>query len=228
MESLTLFPIPGFISYCAPTHACGTLLLVGRWVPTTICRPPASRNGPLVTARRKSLGSGSMALSRHERTKRKVDLNPLELIEQVVAGHDWPFDRTSDREIAVEVAGRWCDYRMFFSWREDVEALHFTCAYDVRIPTERHNDIHILLALINEKMWLGHFDLWTDEGLPMFRHAIPLRGTSGLMPEQLNDLVEVAISESERFYPAFQYVVWAGKSPTDALTASILETVGEA
>ncbi len=56
-------------------------------------------------------------------------------------------------------------------------------------------------------MWLGHFDLWTDEGLPMFRHAIPLRGTTGLMPEQLNDLVEVAISESERFYPAFQYVV---------------------
>src|SRR5215475_1898832 len=65
-------------------------------------------------------------------------------------------------------------------------------------------------------------------GLPMFRHAIPLRGTEGLKPEQLNDLVEVAISESERFYPAFQYVVWAGKSPTDALTASILETVGEA
>ena len=99
---------------------------------------------------------------------------------------------------------------------------------DVRIPNERHTDIHGLLALINEKMWLGHFDLWTEEGLPMFRHAIPLRGTEGLKPEQLNDLVEVAISESERFYPAFQYVVWAGKSPADALTASILETVGEA
>ena len=169
-----------------------------------------------------------MALSRHERTKHKIDINPLEMIESVVSANDWPFDRTSDREIAVEVAGRWCDYRMFFSWRDDVEALHFTCAYDVRIPNERHPDIHGLLALINEKMWLGHFDLWTEEGLPMFRHAIPLRGTEGLKAEQLNDLVEVAISESERFYPAFQYVVWAGKTPADALTASILETVGEA
>ena len=63
--------------------------------------------------------------------------NPLEMIERVISDNDWPFDRTSDREIAVEVAGRWCDYRMFFSWRDDVEALHFTCAYDVRIPTER-------------------------------------------------------------------------------------------
>jgi len=168
-----------------------------------------------------------MALSRHERTRRKVDLNPLEMIERVVSDNDWPFDRTSDREIAVEVAGRWCDYRMFFSWRDDVEALHFTCAYDVRIPAERHNEIHVLLALINEKMWLGHFDLWTEEGLPMFRHVLLLRGcgpTSG----QVEDLIEVAITESERFYPAFQYVVWAGKTPADALTASILETVGEA
>ena len=113
--------------------------------------------------------------------------------------------------------------------RQRAEAMGMGDAFgDVRIPTERHNDIHVLLALINEKMWLGHFDLWTDEGLPMYRHAIPLRGTSGLAPEQLNDLVEVAISESERFYPAFQYVVWAGKTPADALTASILETVGEA
>jgi hypothetical protein len=45
-----------------------------------------------------------MALSRHERTRRKADLNPLEMIERVVAANDWPFDRTSDREIAVEVA----------------------------------------------------------------------------------------------------------------------------
>src|ERR1043166_6048719 len=187
-----------------------------------------SRIGSKRAARRNWLGSGSMALSRHERTKQKPDLNPLEMIEKVVSANDWPFDRTSDREIAVEVAGRWCDYRMFFSWRDDVEALHFTCAYDVRIPQERHSDIHGLLALINEKMWLRHFDLWTEEGLPMFRHALPLRGTQRLTPAQLNALGHVASSERERFSPAFQYVVWAGKTPADALTASILETVGEA
>ena len=54
-------------------------------------------------------------------------------------------------------------------------------------------------------------------------------GYVGRDVEQIvRDLVEVAISESERFYPAFQYVVWAGKTPADALTASILETVGQA
>ena len=173
-----------------------------------------------------------MALSRHERTRRKVDLNPLEMIERVVSDNDWPFDRTSDREIAVEVAGRWCDYRMFFSWRDDVEALHFTCAYDVRIPAERHSEIHVLLALINEKMWLGHFDLWTEEGLPMFRHAIPLRGTSGLMTGSEH----VSSEEWERAvdqlqlqdrYPGIQALAWSRYMPADQLQAFQLAAAGE-
>ena len=44
----------------------------------------------------------------------------------------------------------------------------------------------------------------------------------------MEDLVDIAITESERFYPAFQYVVWGGKSPQEAMASSILETVGEA
>jgi hypothetical protein len=155
-------------------------------------------------------------------------VNPLDLIEQIVLAHDWPFDRTSEREIAAEVAGRWCDYRLYFSWREDVQALHFTCAFDVRVPQEKSKEVHSLLAMINEKLWLGHFDLWTEEGLPLFRHALLLRGSSGLAVEQMEDLVDIAITESERFYPAFQYVVWGGKSPQEAMASSILETVGEA
>src|SRR3569832_2186447 len=72
--------------------------------------------------------------------------NPLDLIEQIVLAHDWPFDRTSDREIAAEVTGRWCDYRLYFSWREDVNALHFTCAFDIRVPGEKSREVHSLLA----------------------------------------------------------------------------------
>jgi hypothetical protein len=154
--------------------------------------------------------------------------NPLDLIEQIVLAHDWPFDRTSEREIAAEVTGRWCDYRLYFSWREDVNALHFTCAFDIKVPEGKARDVHSLLALINEKLWLGHFDLWGEEGMPLFRHSLLLRGTSGLAVEQMEDLVDIAVAECERFYPSFQYVVWAGKTPQEALAAAILETVGEA
>jgi len=41
-------------------------------------------------------------------------------------------------------------------------------------------------------------------------------------------LIEIAITECERFYPAFQFVIWGGKSPAEAIAAAMLETVGEA
>src|SRR6185437_3406183 len=37
-----------------------------------------------------------------------------------------------------------------------------------------------------------------------------------------------AFDSCERYYPAFQYVAWAGKSADDAMNSVMLETVGEA
>jgi hypothetical protein len=106
--------------------------------------------------------------------------------------------------------------------------MHFTCAFDMRVPPERRGSMYELLALINERMWLGHFTIWDDEGLPMFRHAMPLRGSHGPSPEQMGDLVDTAILECERFFPAFQHVIWGGKSAAEAVAAAIIDTVGEA
>ena len=66
--------------------------------------------------------------------------------------------------------------------------------------------------MANEKLWLGHFDLWSDEGLPVFRHAVLFRDGTGASGELIEDLVDIAVSECERFYPAFQFVIWGGKS----------------
>jgi hypothetical protein len=46
--------------------------------------------------------------------------------------------------------------------------------------------------------------------------------------DQAQLLIESAIDECERFYPVFQFVLWGGKSPADALAASLIETHGEA
>ena len=40
--------------------------------------------------------------------------------------------------------------------------------------------------------------------------------------------MEIAFTESERYYPAFQFVIWGGKDPEEAMAAAILETAGEA
>jgi hypothetical protein len=37
-----------------------------------------------------------------------------------------------------------------------------------------------------------------------------------------------AIHACERYYPAFQFVVWAGKTATEAMSAAMFDTEGEA
>jgi hypothetical protein len=55
-----------------------------------------------------------------------------------------------------------------------------------------------------------------------------LRDTPRASVEQVEDLVDIALSECERFYPAFQFVIWGGKTASEAVSAAILDTVGEA
>lgn len=154
--------------------------------------------------------------------------NPLDLIEQIVIANDWAFERAGDCELVAEIAGQWSDYRLFFAWRDEMSALQFCCATDVRVMPSRRPAVSELLALANEKLWIGHFGASFQENLLTFRHAVLLRGAGGASVEQLEDLVDIALAEFDRFYPAFQYVIWGGKGAQEAVTLAMLDTVGEA
>jgi hypothetical protein len=157
-----------------------------------------------------------------------IPANPLDLMEQIVTANDWIFDRRSDSEMAAEAPGRWCDYGLSFNWSQEFRALHFTCTFDLKVPEKRRGELYELLALANEKLWIGHFGLESDDGMPVFRHAVLLRGASGASSESLEDMIDIAITECERFFPAFQFVLWGGKKAPEALQAAMLECVGEA
>ena len=158
----------------------------------------------------------------------EIVANPIDLIEQIASAHGWSFDRGGEDEMAIEIAGQWTEYRLFFSWLEELCAVHFACAFEMSVPDHRRGAINELLARINERMAVGHFDLWADRGLPVFRQSTLLRGGSGASVEQVEDLVEIALAECERFFPAFQYVVWGGKTPVQAVDAALIDTIGEA
>lgn len=154
--------------------------------------------------------------------------NPLDLAEQLVMDRDWLFDRPDDAELVAEVTGHWCNYRVWFAWQPDLGALIFSCAYDSKIPEKNRSKIYQLLAAVNEKMWLGHFDIGSEDGMVMFRHALLLRGGQGATSEQLEDLLDIAMVECNRFYPAFQSVLWGGNTVEQAMEIALLDTVGEA
>jgi hypothetical protein len=151
----------------------------------------------------------------------------IDLIEQIANGNDWATERSSEDELTLIVAGQWTDYNVSLNWRGDLETLHIACAFDAKIPDNRQNEVYRLVAQINEQLWLGHFDVWIQEGLIMFRHGLMLNGalaTNG----QCEAMLKAALEACERYYQAFQFVVWAGKESRDALASTMFETEGRA
>jgi hypothetical protein len=153
--------------------------------------------------------------------------NPVDLIEQVASTHDWAIDRTNDDELTLNVAGSWTDYHVSLNWRQDLETLHIACAFEFKVPDNRQVEVYRLIAQINEQLWLGHFDLWSGEGLIMFRQGLMLNGTVATTL-QCEALLRAGLEACERYYQAFQFVVWAGKDAREALASTMFETEGQA
>jgi hypothetical protein len=154
--------------------------------------------------------------------------NPVDVIEQIAALNDWSFERAGDDEITISIAGGWSDYHVSFSWMEEHEAVHLACAFDLKVPDARKLEVMRLLAAVNEQMWIGHFDLWNQEGVVMYRQALLLSGGAEPNSSQVERLLVTAIEACERYFQAFQFVVWAGKPAQEALEGALFETEGTA
>ena len=84
-----------------------------------------------------------------------------------------------------------------------------------------------MVSSINAQIWLGHFDIWDKEGLIVYRNSSILDKRS-LNLETIETLLIDAISSIDLYFPAFQYILWAGKTSEEALSTVLFETRGEA
>lgn len=153
--------------------------------------------------------------------------HPVDLVESIASHHDWPFERSGEDELTMVVAGTFADYHISMNWREDLETLHLACAFEFKSPENRLTEVYRLVAYINEQLWIGHFDIWHADGLLMFRHALILTGTSPNR-SQCETLLFAGVEACERYFQAFQFVTWAGKSARESLATAMFETEGQA
>ena len=155
---------------------------------------------------------------------------PLDMLENYFSAHGWTYDRHDD-EISASVKGSWTEYELRALWREEDGVLQFLAFPDVKVAEHARTAVYETIGLANEQLWLGHFEMWSSSGILLYRHAAVVDQTEEEATLSLNAaqvLVETAIDECERFYPVFQFVLWGGKSPRDAIAAALIETQGEA
>jgi hypothetical protein len=154
--------------------------------------------------------------------------NPLDHIEELAMTNEWMVERDSEDEVNMIVEGGWTDLHLCINWHRQLEGLHLACTFDCKIPAARREEVLRLSALINEQLYFGHFDIWRREGVVLFRNGLLLSGGAAASCSQCEALIRLALESCERYFPAFQFVIWAGKSAEEALQSCLLETVGEA
>ena len=99
----------------------------------------------------------------------------------------WPASRIGVLIVTIRtksrsgVSGVWAEYNVAFTWLAQCEALHLACAFDLKVPERRRTEAAQLVAKINEQLWVGHFDVWSKDGVVMFRHAMLLAGGASPM-----------------------------------------------
>lgn len=156
------------------------------------------------------------------------EAEPLDMLASYFEANGWAYEYNGEDEIAATMQGSWTQYELRAIWREEDQVLQLLALPDIRVTDEKRGAIYETIGLINEQLWLGHFELWSSSGVVLFRHGALLSGGDVLTLDQAQMLVEAAIDECERFYPVFQFVLWGGKSPAEAIAASMIETRGEA
>ncbi len=154
--------------------------------------------------------------------------NPLDMVELVAVSENWAFDRTDEHELDLEMTGTWGNYAVSVHWREELEALHVAAELNLKVPQDKRGILVDLLALINEQIFLGHFDLWSDENVILFRYGLLLGNDAHISASQCERLFNIASAACDRFFPAFQHAVLEGKTPQESLLAALFDTQGQA
>ena len=153
---------------------------------------------------------------------------PIDMLAAYFEAHGWSFDQVGEDEIVGNTQGSWAQYELRGIWRDEDQVLQLLVLPDVRVAEDKRSAIYETLGLINEQLWIGHFELWSSSGIVLFRHGALLGAGGTLTLDQAQLLVETAIDECERFYPVFQFVLWGNKDPADALEAAMIDAAGEA
>lgn len=144
-------------------------------------------------------------------------LKPLTVIEAVADYNDWECSLLSDTEVAVVISGLTISYEVHFIWQKETNHLHLICFSDLEAPANPSVDFLRLLMLVNQKLWVGSFSV-LENNILAYRHVLHLKGLGYNDFESLIDeVVGIALDESESYFPGFEKVLQNGNLSFDDL-----------
>ena len=144
----------------------------------------------------------SVSVDAHDRS--------MDVVEQTLLAADWACERSEEGLIHCASLTRWGEFGGMFAWRDEPASLNFSLTMDLRAPNAKHAAISELLRRMNERLWLGHFDYWTDEGVAVFRHTIPMLDRISPDPGEIAAVLAAALDAADRSCP--RSTSWCGQA----------------
>ncbi|MBU2981795.1 YbjN domain-containing protein [Lentibacter algarum] len=156
------------------------------------------------------------------------EIHPIDIVETLASHHDWEFDRTADNQISMAVEGQWRTYSITLAWSDYDETLRMISTFEMEPPKERLPEVYETLNAVNDQCWTGAFSYWEEQKMMVFKYGLVLAGGNIASAEQIDTLIGTAVRNAERYYPAFQLVIWGNRTPKQALQIAIAEAYGHA
>ncbi len=154
--------------------------------------------------------------------------DPLDEVEQFLSEEQIPFERPSEAEIQFSVTGTWCEYPMWFRWLDGPALLQVGLGIDTRVPENRRSDVADLVVQINERLLVGHFDMWSGDRTLVFRHGQLFEAGQAIREPLIRKMSAAATEAAEYLVPALNFLLWSDKTVSQAVEAAMFDTVGEA
>tara|TARA_B100000242_G_scaffold171434_1_gene122871 strand:- start:1836 stop:2426 length:591 start_codon:yes stop_codon:yes gene_type:complete len=168
---------------------------------------------------------GAMALTE---TFLEDEIHPIDIVEHLAEHHEWEFDRIEENQIAMAVQGQWRTYSITLAWSGFDETLRLICSFEMEPPEEKLKDLYETLNVANDRCWTGAFTFWEDQKLMVYRYGLVLTGGQIATADQIDAMISSAVLTAEKYYPAFQLVVYDNQSPNKAMQVAIAEAYGHA
>lgn len=138
-----------------------------------------------------------------------------------------PFEIDDDGAVRAVCSGSWTDFDVWFVHNSEIQALH-VCATLRSVEADGLALLAETIGYLNERLWLGHLEMWRDPGEIVWRYTLPLPIGSDGGHDQITAILQGVKDAADRTTPVCDLVVRGLCTPHEAVNNQIFETMGEA
>lgn len=141
----------------------------------------------------------------------------IETIKDFLNGQNWHFTQINQQNILFfGISGENGKFKCYIDLDEEEERLSFVSIYKSSIPADREFDILKLLNIINQRVFLGRFEMDWDSGEIKFKTNVFYHLDT---PESfwIEEIIMTNISTMDASLPAIIAITHGDKSIEDSL-----------